>query len=474
MEEMFEDCHDVEVVYHRCCGLDIHKKTAVACLIVVRADGKRGKQIRTFGTTTQDLLDLLDWLKAAGCTHVGMEATGVYWKPIYNLLEGHFELIVANARHIKAVPGHKTDVNDAQWIASLLQHGLLKASFVPSIEQRELRDLTRYRTTLVEERARIVNRLQKTLEDTNLKLGNVVSDITGKSAQAILRGLLAGETDPVVLADLARGRLKAKRADLEAALVGTIKPHHRFMLTEYLGHIERLDQSIRRVGAEIEARMAPLLSPEPEQSPSSSGQSEPSPANQPPEVEQKPSDNRFDEPSPVDCQLGQSPLTWAGAVVLLCSIPGISQRAAQGILAEIGTNMDRFKSAKHLASWAGMCPGNHESAGKRTSGKTTKGSPWLRKLLVEAALAAGRTKNTYLSAQYRRLAARRGKKRAAVAVGHTILVIIFHVLREQEPYEELGGNFFDKRERQTVQKRLVQRLEKLGYGVTLEPVAHAA
>ncbi len=265
MEELFEDCHDVEVVYQRCCGLDVHKKMIVACLIIVAADGKRRKQIRTFGTTTAALLELLDWLKAAGCTHVGMEATGVYWKPIYNLLEGHFELVVANARHIKAVPGHKTDVKDAQWIASLLQHGLLKASFVPSTEQRELRELTRYRTTLVEERARIVNRLQKTLEDTNLKLGDVVSDITGKSAQAILRGLLAGETDPKVLADLARGRLKAKRAELEKALVGTIKPHHQFLLREHLDHIHQLDQSIGRVGAEIEARMGPLLPPEPEE-----------------------------------------------------------------------------------------------------------------------------------------------------------------------------------------------------------------
>jgi len=457
MEEFFEECNDLEVVCQRCCGLDIHKKMVVACLIILTADGKRLKQIRTFRTVTQELLELLDWLKAAGCTHVGMEATGVYWKPIYNLLEGHFELVVANARHIKAVPGHKTDVNDAQWIASLLQHGLLKASFVPSTEQRELRELTRYRTTLVEERARIVNRLQKTLEDTNLKLGDVVSDITGKSAQAILRGLLAGETDPKVLANLARGRLKAKRAELEAALVGTIKPHHHFMLTEQLDHIDRLEKAIGRVGAEIEARMGPSLPPEPEQGPS----------DKPAEPEQGPSDKPAE-------QANKEPLSLAQAVVLLCSIPGISRRAAEGILAEIGTNMDRFQSAKHLASWAGMCPGNHESAGKRLSGKTNKGSPWLRKLLVEAALAAGRTKNTYLSAQYRRLAARRGKKRAAIAVGHTILVIIFHVLQDQKPYEELGGNFFDERERQALEMRLVQRLEKLGYDVSLEPVAPAA
>jgi transposase len=359
-----------------------------------------------------------------------------------------------------------TDVKDAQWIASLLQHGLLKASFVPSSEQRELRELTRYRTTLVEERARIVNRLQKTLEDTNLKLGDVVSDITGKSAQAILRGLLAGETNPAVLADLARGRLKAKRTELEAALVGTIKPHHRFLLTEHLDHIHRLDQPIERVGVEIEVRMGPLLPPEPEKDSGQQPQAEQAPSDEHPQAE--PTGEEPMEPAP------KEPLSLAQAVVLLCSIPGISQRAAEGILAEIGTNMDRFASAKHLASWAGMCPGNHESAGKRSSGKTTKGSPWLRKLLVQVALAAGRTKNTYLSAQYGRLAARRGKKRASIAVGHTILVIIFHVLREQKPYQELGGNFFDERERQAVEKRLVERLEKLGYDVSLQPVAPAA
>lgn len=456
----------MELLYKRCCGLDIHKKVLVACLILITADGKRHKEIRSFRTVTQDLLQLLDWLKAAHCTHVAMEATGVYWRPIYNILEGQFELLVVNAHHIKAVPGHKTDVHDAEWIADLLQHGLLKASFIPSSEQRELRDLTRYRTTLVEERARAVNRLQKTLEDTNLKLGDVVTDILGKSGRAILDALLAGEQDPSVLADLARGRLKAKRTQLEEALVGTLKLHHRFMLNEHLGHIDLLDKAIARVGAEIEARMGPDEPPEPDPSPSN-GQSgsEPSPADQ--QSEPSSSDSQPEPPSP-------QPLTWAQAVALLCSIPGISQRAAEGILAEIGLQMSRFKSAKHLASWAGMCPGNHESAGKRMSGRTNKGSPWLRKLLVQAAHAAAHTKDTYLSAQYRRLAARRGKKKAAIAVGHSLLVMIFHVLQEQKPYQELGGNFFDQQQRQHLEKRLVQRLEKLGYQVSLEPVAHAA
>lgn len=474
MQDFTEEDEDLEVICQRCCGLDVHKKTVVACLLLISADGKRRKQIRTFRTVTKELLELLDWLKAANCTHVAMEATGVYWKPIYNLLEGHFELVVVNAQHMKAVPGHKTDIGDAEWIAKLLRLGLLKPSFIPSTEQRELRELTRFRTTLVEERARTVNRLQKTLEDTNLKLGDVVSDIMGKSAQEMLRALLAGETNPKVLAGLARGRLKAKRDQLEEALTGTIKPHHHFMLTECLDHIDHLGKAIERVGTEIEVRMGPLLPPE---EPLSERPTEPTsaePTEVPASSSAAPTETQIPASDTPDEQANLRPLSWALAVVLLCSIPGISRRAAEGILAEIGLDMDRFQNAKRLASWAGMCPGNHESAGKRKSGKTNKGSPWLRKLLVEAALAASHTKNTYLSAQYRRLAARRGKKRASVAVGHTILTIVFQVLQQQKPYEELGGNYFDQRERQAVEKRLVQRLQKLGYEVSLEPVTPAA
>jgi transposase len=375
----------------------------------------------------------------------------VYWKPVYNLLEEAFELLVVNAQHLKAVPGHKTDVKDAEWIADLLQHGLLKGSFIPLTEQRELRELTRHRTNLVEDRARVVNRLQKTLEDTNLKLGDVATDITGKSARAILTAMLDGQTDPTILAELARGRMRAKRAELEQALVGVIKPHHRFMLTELLTQIDMLDEAIRRVGQQIEERMR--------------------------EVERAEENQAEQTAIPADDQSQESkklPLTWAQAIVLLCSIPGISQRAAEGILTEIGLAMDRFPSAGHLASWAGMCPGNNESAGKRLNGKTRKGSPWLRKLLVEAAHAAAHTKNTYLSAQYRRIAARRGQKKAMIAVGHTILVIIYHLLQQQKRYEELGGNYFDERERQATEKRLVRRLEKLGYQVELQPVAQVA
>jgi transposase len=435
----------MEIAYERCCGIDIHKKMLVACLITPDASGRRTKELRTFLTVTEALLDLRDWLSSAGCTHVAMEATGVYWKPVYRLLEDGVELLVVNAQHIKAVPGRKTDVKDAEWIADLLQHGLLRGSFIPPTAQRDLRELTRYRTSLIEDRARVVNRLQKTLEETNLKLGDVVSDITGKSARAILEAVLAGETNPGVLADLARGRLKAKRTVLEQALVGSLKAHHRFLLSEHLAHMDSLEEAIRRVSQEIEQRMQRLAQADQHESVEAD-------ADQPP----------------------QAPLSWAQAVTLLTTIPGISQRAAEGVLAEIGTDTTRFPSARHLASWAGMCPGNHESAGKRLNGRTRKGSPWLRKLLVEAALAASHTKNTYLSAQYRRIAARRGSKKASIAVGHTILIIIFHLLQRQQSYEELGGNYFDEREKQATEKRLVRRLEKLGYQVSLQPVAQVA
>lgn len=442
----------MEIVYERCCGLDIHKKRIVACLITPDAKNQRAKEIRTFGTVTSELLALHDWLQEAGCTHIAMEATGVYWKPAWNVLEGQFELLVVNAHHIKAVPGRKTDVRDAEWIADLLQHGLLKSSFIPPTPQRELRDLTRHRVSLVEDRTRVVNRLQKVLEDTNVKLGDVATDILGKSARAMLDAMLGGQSDPQVLAELARGRLRVKRAELEQALVGVFKPHHRFLLSELLTQIDTLDEAITRVSNEIATRMQ---------------EEEPG--------EQEPADKREGqgEPGP-DQSLSQPPLTWAQAVILLCTIPGISRRAAEGILAEIGLDMGRFPSAGHLASWTGMCPGNHESAGKRLSGKTRKGNTWLRKLLIEAAHAAAHTKNTYLSSQYHRLASRRGKKKAMIAVGHSILVIIYHILRDQRAYCELGGNYFDEQDRQATEKRLVRRLEKLGYEVSLKSTSPAA
>jgi transposase len=407
----------MQIMHACCCGLDVHKKQIVACLMRFDEAGQRQQELRTFGTMTQDILALADWLSATGCTHVAMESTGVYWKPVYNLLEGLFELLVVNAQHIKAVPGRKTDAKDAEWIADLLQHGLLRGSFIPPAPQRALRDLTRHRSTLVAERARMVNRLQKVLEDANIKLAAVVSDIAGVSARAMVQGLIEGETDVQALAELARGRLRSKRDALKQALAGRMRPHHAFLLTEHLSHVEYLDESIERFTAELQDRLH--------------------------EAE--------------------------ADITLLDTIPGISRRAAEIILAEIGHDMGRFPSAKHLASWAGMCPGNCESAGKRKSGKTRKGSRWLRQVLIEAAHGAAHTRHTYLAALYRRLQARRGTKKALVAVGHAILVIIYHILSRQEAYQDLGANYFDERDRQAVQRRLVRRLEQLGYQVTVQP-----
>ena len=407
----------MDVLHPCCCGLDVHKRTVVACLISTPPTGPAEKMIRTFGTMTPDLLALADWLTSAGCTHVAMESTGVFWKPIYNILEGLFELLLVNAQHLKAVPGRKTDVRDAEWIADLLRHGLLQPSFVPPSPQRDLRDLTRTRTTLVEERARIVNRIQKVLEGANLKLAAVATDITGLSARAMLEALLAGQTNPQALASLARGKLRVKHDQLAQALTGHLRPHHAFLLSEHLAHLDFLDEAIVHFSQEIADRMR---------------------------IETE-------------------------AIVLLDTIPGVSQRTAEILLAEIGSDMSRFPSAHHLASWAGICPGNNESAGKRRSGRTRKGSRWLRQVLIEAAHSAARTKDTYLSAQYHRLAARRGTKKALVALGHTILVIVYHVLTRREPYHELGGNYFDERQRQAVEHRLIRRLELLGYSVTLQP-----
>jgi transposase len=411
----------MDVNYSRCCGLDLHKRTVVACLIVPGPDKLPTKEVRTFGTMTAELLALSDWLTAAGCTHVAMESTGGYWKPVYNLLEGDFELVLANARHIKAVPGRKTDVRDCEWIADLLRHGLLQASFVPDRGQRELRELTQYRTSLVRERTAEANRLQKTLEGANIKLAAVATDILGKSGREMLEALVSGTTDPVALADLAQGRLREKIPQLQQALVGHMGAHQRFMVAQQLAHVEFLDERIAQVSAEVAERLR--------------------------------------EASVED------------AITRLDAVPGIGRYLAEALLAEIGADMDRFPDAQHPASWAGMCPGNHESAGKRYSGKTRKGSPWLRSLLIQAAQAAARKKDTYLGAQYRRLAARRGKSKAAVAVGHSILVIVYHLLKRGTEYRDLGPNYFDNRERQAVERRLVHRLEGMGYKVTLESAA---
>ena len=402
----------MDVVLERCAALDIAKASVAVCLRLPHQ-----QQTRTFGTMTGDLIEMGDWLLEHGVTHVAMESTSSYWKPIYNLLEGYeFELVLVNPHEFKAVPGRKTDVKDAEWLADLLRHGLLKASFVPERAQRELRELVRYRKALIQERTRELNRIEKVLEGANIKLSTVASTMTGKSVREMLRGLLEGKTDPVGLAERARGRMRAKRETLVRALTGTIGSHQRFMLGEQLAHLEELEQRIGRVSREVEQRLGP-----------------------------------FEE-----------------VLRQLETIPGVGRRVAEVVLSEIGLDMSRFPSAGHLASWAKLSPGNHESAGKRKSGRTGHGSKHLRTALVEAAQAASRRRGTYLSAQYHRLAGRRGKKRAAVAVAHSMLVIIYHLLRDGGEYRELGGSYFDALKEERVVRRLEKRLKSLGYEVVLE------
>ncbi len=401
----------MEVLYPRCCGLDVHKKEIVACVIT-----PEGKETRTFGTLTEELLSLADWLRDRQVTHVAMESTGPYWKPIYNLLEAEFYLVLGNAQHIKIVPGRKTDVKDAEWIADLLQHGLIRGSFVPDRPQRELREVLRYRRSLIQERAREVNRVQKVLEGANIKLGNVASDVLGVSGKAMLAAIAGGEDDPEVLADLAKGSLRHKHEELKKALTGLIGPHQRLVISCQLEHLAFLDTQIARLDEEITGRMRP-----------------------------------FDE-----------------KIELVDGIPGIDKRSAQDILGEIGPNIEQFHDAEHLASWAGVCPGNNKSAGKRRSGRTRPGNRWLRTAAVVAARAAILARDNYMKSQYHRLAARRGDKKAALAVAHTILVTVYHMLKKGTAYHELGPDYFDKRNTNATVRRAVQRIENLGFKVTLE------
>jgi len=413
----------MDIVYACCAGLDVHKESVVATVRRRRSDGTMQQRTHTFGTMTKQLLELADWLHAEEVTHVAMESTGVYWKPIWNLLEESFTILLVNAQHIKHVPGRKTDVKDSEWIAQLLQCGLLRSSFVPERPQRELRDLTRQRRQLVHAKSAVANRIQKTLEDANIKLGSVASDVLGKSGRDILQKLVAGETDPHKLADLARGLLRAKIPALRMALRGGVTEHHRFMLGLFLQQLDQLEDLIERLSQRVEVVM---------------------------------------------------PAPFVAAIERLVTIPGIEERSAQNILAEIGVDMEVFPTEHHLASWAGMCPGQRESAGKRRSGRTRKGDQWLRTTLVQVAWAASHTKHTYLTALYRRLVGRRGKKRALVALGHAILVIVYHVLKEGVTYKELGPDYFDKLDTERLKRSLVRRLERLGHQVVLKPKEPAA
>lgn len=408
----------MEVIYPRCCGLDVHAKTVVACLCLLGQ-----KQVRTFSTMTADLLQLSDWLAAAGCTHVAIESTGVYWRPVFNILEANFNVILVNAQHIKAVPGRKTDVRDCEWVCDLLRHGLLKASFIPPLHIRELRELTRHRQTLVRDHAAVANRIQKLIEGANIKLGQVATNALGLSGRLMLQALADGQEDAAKLAQMAKGKLRAKSAQLQQSLSGRLTPTQRFLLKELLVQYDQLQAAIDRVNAEVQQQI----------------QNSPDPFLQ-------------------------------QAVELLQTIPGIGQKVAETLVSEIGADMTRFPSDAHLASWAGMCPGNHASAGKQLSGKTRKGNVYVRGALTQAAWAAARTKRTYLSAQFRRLATRLGKKRALVAVGHSILVIAWHLLSTRASYEELGGDYFDRRNADAYRNKLIHRLEALGLKVTVEPV----
>lgn len=411
----------MEVVYECCCGLDVHAKTVVACLVT-----KGRKEIRTFATMTDELLQMGEWLSSVGCPPVARESTGVYWKPVFNILESLLTVILVNARHIKAVPGRQTDVRDCEWLADLLRHGLLKASFIPPLEIRELRELVRYRQTLVTEHTAVANRIQKLIESANLKLGQVASEVLGLSGRLMLRALAEGEQDETKLAEMAQGKLKSKKAELRRALEGRLTQVQRWVLAEFLTRVEELEAARTRVEARIGEEVTACADPfVPE------------------------------------------------AVELLESIPGVGVRTAQAIVAEIGVDMERFPSAKHWASWAGGCPGNHESAGKRQSGQPTKGNQSLRTVLVEAAWAATHTKGTFLQAKYHRLVKRMPKQKALGAIAHRLLVISYHLLSRRVPYAELGTAPLDPQQVDRQRRRLVEQLKTLGVQVTIEERALA-
>jgi transposase len=407
----------MRVLSPKSAGLDVHKKTVVGCVMQTHPSGEVSSNIRTFATTTAGLLALADWLSTQQVEQVAMESTGVYWRPVFNILEGSFKVILVNAQHMKAVPGRKTDAKDSEWLAELLSYGLLEASFIPPKPIRDLRDLVRYRKTLVYERADEVNRLQKVLETANIKLSSVASDVLGKSGRAMIDGLIGGESSPEELANLARGRLKKKIPELRDALLGRVDSHHRILLTHILAHIEFLEGALEQLFEQIQPYLAP-----------------------------------YEE-----------------AIELLTSIPAVGEESAASILGEIGADMSCFPSAAHLASWAGLCPGNRQSGGKRLSGKMRKGNARLKATLTEVVWVLSHMKDNYLSAQYHRLARRLGKKKAVMAVSHSIIVIIYHLLHDKVPYSDLGATYFEELDKERIKKSSVRRLEGLGYKVSLQP-----
>lgn len=406
----------MDVLYRCCCGMDVHKDTVAACVLVWEVGGAR-KQKRIFGTTTQQLLELSDWLHSQEVTHVAMESTGVYWKPIWNILEGQFDITLVNAQHFRSVPGRKTDLKDGEWIGDLLQHGLLRKSFVPERPIRELRDLTRSRAMLAREKVRLSCRIQKVLEDANIKLSSVASDVLGSSGRAMLNAMIKGETDPAALAEMAQKRLRAKIPQLQIALRGRLTEHHRFLLKQWMEMLEA-----------VESRIA-----------------------------------IFDE------KIEETGRPFAEAVDTWVTIPGIDRVAGWCLAAEIGTNMDQFGSAEHLSSWAGVCPGNNESAGKKKSGKTRRGSVWLRRVLCEAAWAAWHCKRSYFRAQFHRLAGKKGKKRALIAVAHSVLVVVYILRKRGCVYEDLGCDYFERINQDQLTRYHTKKLQRLGYTVTLTP-----
>jgi len=437
----------MRIVVKRGAGLDVHKKTVVATRMRVTEDERMVWETQTFSTMTTDLLGLYDWLQEWECTHVAMESTADYWKPVFNILEGSFEVLLVNAQHVKHVPGRKTDAKDSEWLAELLIHGLLKPSFIPPKPQRQLREMTRYRSTLVRDRARVVNRVQKQLEGMNIKLASVATDVMGASGRAMLEAIIADRLTPQEMAELARGRLRNKKAELEKALTGIVGPQQRKVLALQLEHIDFLDEQVEDLSAEITCHMQGM------DQPPSSGNSEAGSSG----TEGTPAD----EPLP--------PMSYEQAIVILDTAPGVNERVAETALAELGADMRRFPTPEQAVAWSGIAPGNNESGGKRYSGRTRKGNQALRSALIQAAWAAVRTKDTYLKAKYERLVVRRGKKRAIVAVAHSLLKSMWYMLAYHVPYQDLGGDYFDSRRKESKINYHLRQLQKLGYSAQIEP-----